>query len=154
MKNPDLLSYFHKDLFIPELRASNREDVLKEMVDYLAEKEKISDASLIYDLVKKREDLGSTSIGGGIAIPHCRSIAVEKLTVLCALKGKGVAFKSPDKKPVKLFFMVVAPPQDINYLMFLGKMVELLTDKKIKKALFTITSFEEFTEIVSGLPKA
>ena len=154
MKNPDLLSYFHKELFIPELRASNREDVLKEMVDYLAEKEKISDASLIYDLVKKREDLGSTSIGGGIAIPHCRSIAVEKLTVLCALKSKGVAFKSPDKKPVKLFFMVVAPPQDINYLMFLGKMVELLTDKKIKKALFTITSFDEFTEIVSGLPKA
>ena len=151
MNNPDLLSYFHKDLFIPELSATKREDVLKEMVDYLAAKEKISDTTLIYDLVKKREDLGSTGIGEGIAIPHCRSIAVEKLTVLCALKSKGVAFKSPDNKPVKLFFMVVAPPQDMNYLVFLGKLVEILTDKKIKNVLFNITSFEEFTELVSGV---
>ena len=151
MNNPDLLSYFHKELFIPELNASSGEDVLREMVDYLAGKEKISDISLIYDLVKKREDLGSTGIGEGIAIPHCRSIAVEKLTVLCALKSKGLAFKSPDKKPVKLFFMVVAPPQDINYLVFLGKLVEIFTDKKIKKELFNITSFEEFAELVSGV---
>ncbi|MDX1779549.1 MAG: PTS sugar transporter subunit IIA, partial [Thermodesulfobacteriota bacterium] len=107
MKNPDLLSYFHEDLFISELKASSREEVLQEMVDYLAAKEKISNTALIYDLVKKREDLGSTGIGDGIAIPHCRSIAVERLTVLCALKGKGVAFKSPDNKPVKLFFLVV-----------------------------------------------
>ena len=151
MNNPDLLSYFNKDLFIPELSSSSREDVLKEMVDFLAAKAKISDTSLIYDLVKKREDLGSTGIGEGIAIPHCRSIAVEKLTVLCALKSQGLAFKSPDDKPVKLFFMVVAPPQDINYLVFLGKLVEILTDKKVKKVLFNITSFEEFTELVSGV---
>ncbi len=151
MKNPDLLSFFHEDLFIPELKASNREDVLQEMVDYLAAKEKIFNTGLIYDLVKKREDLGSTGIGDGIAIPHCRSIAVEKLTVLCALKSKGVAFKSPDNKPVKLFFLVVAPPQDINYLVFLGKLVEILTDKKIKKELFSITSFQEFTDLISGV---
>ena len=151
MKNPDLLSYFHEDLFISELKASNREDVLKEMVDFLATKEKISNTTLIYDLVKKREDLGSTSIGDGIAIPHCRSIAVEKLTVLCALKSKGLAFKSPDNKPVKLFFLVVAPPQDINYLVFLGKLVEILTDKKVKKELFAIASFQEFTELISGV---
>lgn len=151
MKNPDLLSFFHEDLFVPELKASNREDVLQEMVDYLAAKEKIFNTALIYDLVKKREDLGSTGIGDGIAIPHCRSIAVEKLTVLCALKSTGVAFKSPDKKPVKLFFLVVAPPQDINYLVFLGKLVEILTDKKIKKELFSITSFQEFTDLISGV---
>jgi mannitol/fructose-specific phosphotransferase system IIA component (Ntr-type) len=151
MKNPELLNYFHEDLFLPELKSSKREDLLKEMVDYLAAKEKISNTALIYDLVKKREDLGSTGIGDGIAIPHCRSIAVEKLTVLCALKSKGVAFKSPDDKPVKLFFLVVAPPQDINYLVFLGKLVEILTDKKIKKGLFNITSFQEFTDLISGV---
>jgi fructose-specific phosphotransferase system IIA component len=151
MKNPELLNYFHEDLFLPELKASNKEELLKEMVDYLAAKEKISNTALIYDLVKKREDLGSTGIGDGIAIPHCRSIAVEKLTVLCALKSRGVAFKSPDGKPVKLFFLVVAPPQDINYLVFLGKLVEILTDKKIKKGLFNITSFQEFTDLISGV---
>ena len=46
---------------------------------------------------------------------------------------------------------MVAPPQDINYLVFLGKLVEILTDKKIKKELFSITSFKEFTELISGV---
>jgi mannitol/fructose-specific phosphotransferase system IIA component (Ntr-type) len=73
------------------------------------------------------------------------------LTVLCALKPKGVDFKAADKKPVKLFFLVVAPPHDINYLVFLGKLVELVTDKKNNKALFSINSFEEFKNLISGV---
>ena len=150
MKKKEIASFFHKDLFIPALNASSADGVLKEMVTHLASKKKISNISLVYDLIKKRESLGSTGIGGGIAVPHCRSIAVEKLTVLCAFKEKGIAFKSPDGKPVKLFFMVLAPPQDINYLVFLGKLVEIFTDKKIKKHLFNVESFEEFKELISG----
>lgn len=150
MKQSDLFPFFHKNLFIPELKASNKDDVLKELAAYLESEDKLYTTDLLYDLLKSREDLGSTGIGGGIAIPHCRSIAVRKLTVVCALKPKGVDFKAADKKPVKLFFLVVAPPHDINYLVFLGKLVEFVTDKKIKKALFTLSSFEEFTKLISG----
>ena len=110
MKSTDLLQYFPEELFIPELQSSSKSGVLKEMAMYLESAKKIYQASMIYDLVKKREDLGSTSIGGGIAIPHCRSIAVKQLTVLFARKSKGVDFKAVDKKPVKIFFMVAAPP--------------------------------------------
>ncbi len=148
MKQRDLLEYFPEDLFIPELKASSKNGVLKEMAVYLESAKKVYQAPMIYDLVKKREELGSTSIGGGIAIPHCRSIAVEQLTVLFARKSKGVDFKSVDKKPVKIFFMVAAPPHDVNYLVFLGKLVELLTDKKIKQALLKVNSFEEFRDII------
>ena len=151
MKQSELLNYFHEDLFIPELRASSKDGVLKEMVAWLESSKKVYRASIIYDLLKKREGLGSTGIGVGVAIPHCRSIAVEKLTVLFAIKSKGVDFKSADGKPVKLFFMVVAPPHDIRYLVFLGKLVELLTDKKIKKMLLKVKSFEEFKNLVSGV---
>jgi len=150
MKQSDLFPFFHKNLFISELKASNKDDVLKELAAYLESEDKLYTTDLLYDLLKSREDLGSTGIGGGIAIPHCRSIAVRKLTVVCALKPKGVDFKAADKKPVKLFFLVVAPPHDINYLVFLGKLVEFVTDKKIKKALFTLSSFEEFTKLISG----
>lgn len=151
MKQSELLNYFHEDLFIPELRASSKDGVLKEMAAWLESSKKVYRASIIYDLLKKREGLGSTGIGVGVAIPHCRSIAVEKLTVLFAIKSKGVDFKSADGKPVKLFFMVVAPPHDIRYLVFLGKLVELLTDKKIKKMLLKVKSFEEFKNLVSGV---
>jgi len=149
MKQSKLLSYFHEDLFIPELRASSKDGILKEMAAWLESSKKVYKASIIYDLLKKREGLGSTGIGGGVAIPHCRSIAVEKLIVLFAIKSKGIDFKSTDKKPVKLFFMVVAPPHDVHYLVFLGKLVELLTDRKIKKMLLKIKSFEEFKNLVS-----
>ena len=151
MKQSDLLRYFHKDLFVPELKASDKDGVLKELAACLESKDKLYKTSLIYDLLKSREELGSTGIGGGIAIPHCRSIAVRKLTVLCAFNPQGIDFKAADKKPVKLFFLVVAPPHDINYLVFLGKLVELVTDKKINKALFSVTSFEEFQNLISGV---
>lgn len=150
MKQSELLGFFHKDLFIPALKASDKDGVLKEMAGYLASEDKLYETSLVYDLLKRREDLGSTGIGGGIAIPHCRSIAVRKLTVLCALKPQGVDFQAADAQPVKLFFLVVAPPRDINYLVFLGKLVEFVTGKKINKALFNITSFEDFANLISG----
>src|SRR4030042_4256217 len=110
MKQSELSSYFKPDLFIPELRASTKDGVLKEMATWLESKKKIFRTTPVYDLLHKREELGSTGIGGGIAIPHCRTIAVEKLTILCALKHNGVDFGAPDKKPVRIFFMVVAPP--------------------------------------------
>lgn len=151
MKHSELLKYLHKNLFIPELKASSKDGALKEMAAWLESSKKIYRASIVYDLLKKREELGSTGIGGGIAIPHCRSIAVEKLTVLFAIKTKGISFKSNDKKPVQLFFMVIAPPHDVHYLVFLGKLVEFLTDKKIKKTLLKVKSFEELKNLISGV---
>jgi len=151
MKPNELLSYFHKNLFIPELRASTKDGALKEIAKCLESSQKVYRSSIIYDLLKKREGLGSTAIGGGVAIPHCRSIAVEKLTVLFALKNKGIDFESADKKPVKLLFVVIAPPHDMRYLVFLGKLVEFLTDKKIKKMILQVKSFEEFKSLISGV---
>ncbi len=151
MKQSDLLSYFHEDLFIPELKASSKDGVLKEMASWLELKKKVYRTPIVYDLLKNREKLGSTGIGGGIAIPHCRSMAVEKMTVLFAVKSKGVDFESADKKLVKLFFMVVAPPQDVQYLVFLGKLVEVLTNKKFKNMFLKVKSFEEFKNVISGV---
>lgn len=150
MKQTELQSYFSPDLFIPGLKASTRDGVLKEMAAWLESQKKIFRTELVYDLLHKREGLGSTGIGGGIAIPHCRTIAVEKLTVLCALKHDGVDFGAPDKKPVKIFFMVAAPPQDVAYLVFLGKLVEVVNDKGLKRELFEVKTFEEFVHLIAG----
>ena len=150
MKQSELQSYFTPELFIPELKTSTKDGVIKEMAAWLESQKRVFRTALVYDLLHKREGLGSTGIGGGIAIPHCRTIAVQKLTVLCALKHAGVDFGAPDKKPVKIFFMVVAPPQDVTYLVFLGKLVEVVNDKQLKRALFEVTTFEEFITLVAG----
>ena len=150
MKQSELQSYFTSDLFIPELKASTKDGVLKEMAAWLESKKRIFRTALVYDLLHKREGLGSTGIGGGIAIPHCRTIAVERLTVHCALKHGGIDFGAPDRKPVKLFFLVVAPPHDVTYLVFLGKLVEVVNDKQLKRALFEVKTFEDFTTLIAG----
>lgn len=150
MKQDDLQHYFSPDLFIPELKASTKDDVLREMATRMESQKKIFRTELVYDLLHRREGLGSTGIGGGIAIPHCRTIAVEKLTVLCALKQEGVDFGAPDRKPVKIFFMVVAPPQDVTYLVFLGKLVEVVNEKQLKRGLFEVKTFEEFIHLIAG----
>ena len=150
MKQSELSAYFKQDLFIPELRASTKDGVLKEMAAWLESKNKIYKTTMVYDLLHKREELGSTGIGGGIAVPHCRTIAVEKLTVLCALKHNGVDFSAHDKKPVKIFFMVLAPPLDVTYLVFLGKLVEVVNDKQLKRMLFEVKTFDEFNNLISG----
>ena len=150
MEQSDLQRYFLPDLFIPELQAATKDGVLREMAGWLETHKKIFRSGLVYDLLHRREGLGSTGIGGGIAIPHCRTIAVEKLTVLCALKPGGVDFGAPDRKPVKIFFMVVAPPHDVTYLVFLGKLVEVVNERKLKRGLFEVNTYDEFIHLIAG----
>ncbi len=150
MEPSELRNYFMSDLFIPELKATTKDGVLKEMAAWLEAQKRVFRTALVYDLLHKREGLGSTGIGGGIAIPHCRTIAVEKLTVLCALKRDGVEYGAPDKKPVKIFFMVVAPPHDVTYLVFLGKLVEVVNEKQLKRAIFEVKTFAEFITLIAG----
>jgi PTS system nitrogen regulatory IIA component len=71
----------------------------------------------------EREELGSTGIGKGIAIPHSRSLLVSKLELAIGRSTKGVSFDTIDKKPAHLFFLIVAPPQDQGnqYLVALGR---------------------------------
>lgn len=136
MKPSELLSFFHKDLFIPELGASTKDGALKEIAKCLESSQKVYRASIIYDLLKKREGLGSTAIGGGVAVPHCRSIAVEKLTVLFAMKSKGIDFKSADKKPVKLLFMVVAPLMICNIWFFWENWLSFSQIRRLRKYFY------------------
>ena len=61
-------------------------------------------------MLKRRENLGSTGIGRGIAIPHARSLVVNRLRVAFGRKEEGIDYKAIDDKPAQFFFMIVAPP--------------------------------------------
>src|SRR3989449_11349911 len=72
-----------------------------------------ADATL-YKMLRRRETLGSTGIGQGIAIPHCRSLVVNRLRVAFGRKLDGIDFKAIDDKPVHYFFLIVAPPLEVS----------------------------------------
>jgi fructose-specific phosphotransferase system IIA component len=146
-----LEEYFDEELFVPEMKASSKKEALEELVDALAGTGKIHDKSLILEMLERREALGSTGIGNGVAIPHGRSLAANQIMVVFGKSSKGVEFDSMDGKPVNLFFLILAPPQDRfnQYLPFLGKVVELIKDGAVRARLAEVGSFQDFLKVLS-----
>ena len=152
MEFDEFLGYVKADLFIPELSATNKEELLAEMVGHLADCRSVKDTQLILDMLKHRENLGSTGIGYGIAIPHGRTLSVSELLVLFGKTTEGIDFDAIDGQPVCLVFMIVAPPQEQSdvYLPFLGRLVELLKEREIRDRLRQVVTFEQFISVLSG----
>ena len=152
MQEIDITNHFREELFIPEIKATNKEEVLEELVECFVEQKVIKSKELALEMLKKRETLGSTGIGKGIAIPHGRTTAAGDVIIAFARSANGIDFDAVDDKPVSLFFMVIAPPQDENnvYLPILGSLVTTLRSAKNRKKLLSINTYEEFLSIFSG----
>jgi mannitol/fructose-specific phosphotransferase system IIA component (Ntr-type) len=135
------------------LRARTKNGVLREMVKQLRLSKPASTALL--QTLCSREELGSTGVGKGIAIPHCRSLVVSKLLVAVGRSSQGVSFKSMDRKRAFLFFLIVAPPigDPSEYLIALGTVAQvarlLAKDSRTKK----VKSVKQFIDLVKELEK-
>jgi mannitol/fructose-specific phosphotransferase system IIA component (Ntr-type) len=133
-----------------DLKSRKKNDVLVELID-LIRREKDSD--LLVSTLVKREELGSTGIGKGVAIPHGRSLVVDKLEIVVGRSSAGVDFNAIDKKPVHLFFLIVAPPQDPGnqYLITLGRVAVVCQELLKKKQYEKPETAEEFIELVKEI---
>lgn len=96
----------------PDLSASDKEGVIRELVDNLVRAGRINgdESDSIVQAIMKREELGSTGIGRGIAVPHTKHPSVSRLTGTVGVSQGGVDFQSLDGEPVQLFFLLVSPP--------------------------------------------
>lgn len=148
----NLASLLSKDRVNLSLKPGKKDDVIKDLVYSI---KKGTDAELIVSTLLKREELGSTGIGKGIAIPHCRSLAVEKLEIAIGRTAKPVNFNSIDKKPVSLIFLIIAPPQDPGnqYLIALGKIVQIAKEITKKNLIQKPKTEEEFITIINDIEK-
>ena len=143
-----LREYFSEDAVGLDLKATLKDDVLQELVGLLHLDPK-SEALLLKKL-KERESVGTTGIGRGIAIPHCRATAVTRLRVAFGRSLAGVDYKSMDDKPARLFFLIVAPPLEVSnqYLPVLGKIAQFVKDDDVPKRLLQISSPGEFLKLM------
>ena len=142
-----LVEFFARNEIELDLKAQTKEEALREMVDLMEVGEKSDE---LYGLLKKRETLGSTGIGKGVAIPHCRSLVVDRLRVVYGRKEKGLPFGAVDDKPVHHLFLIVAPPVEISnqYLPVLGKIAQFCKDPKNLSQLDEVNSAEEFFKVL------
>jgi mannitol/fructose-specific phosphotransferase system IIA component (Ntr-type) len=148
LASEQLLSFFAETRFIPSLRARTKSGVLKELASALADDSEIRHPDVMLEALESREKLGSTGIGKEVAIPHSRTLSVPRLRALVACSRKGVDWGAPDKKPVKIFFAVVAPPQDRtnSYLPLLGALVSCMQKKKAREDILSAKEFEQVYE--------
>jgi mannitol/fructose-specific phosphotransferase system IIA component (Ntr-type) len=141
------LDAFDPSLFFPELIADSREDVLRQLSTRLHEAGVVQDAGVVLEMLRGRERLGATALGHGIAVPHGRSLAVRRLVAGFARPAGGVSWEAPDGQPVRLVFLVLAPPPEPSgYLPFLGRLVESVNDDARRARLLEVRSFEELRE--------
>jgi mannitol/fructose-specific phosphotransferase system IIA component (Ntr-type) len=145
-----LSEFFEEELFVPEIRARDKDATLREMVDVLVGSGRIKEGDLLLQMLRQREQLGSTGIGRGVAVPHGRTLAIGRLTVVFGRSTGGIEFDAMDGKPVHLFFLIVAPPQDRSnlYLPVLGKIVETIKSAKNRRRLLAAADFDEVAEIL------
>ena len=135
------------------LKAQSRDGILKELVGQTSLGEKAQHMLLVN--LKQREELGSTGIGKGVAIPHCRSLLLNSLSLIVGRSRNGVDFDAIDKKPSRLFFLIIAPPHDPQnqYLIVLGKIAQLAKGLASNDPLFTADTPEEFILRMAELEK-
>jgi mannitol/fructose-specific phosphotransferase system IIA component (Ntr-type) len=101
-------------------------------------------------MLKRRENLGSTGVGRGIAIPHCRSLVVNNLRLAFGRKMEGVDYKAIDEKPAQFFFLIVAPPLEVSnqYLPVLGKIAQFAKDEEVVRRLAALQTPADFMSLV------
>jgi mannitol/fructose-specific phosphotransferase system IIA component (Ntr-type) len=152
MTSQELASYFREPLCIFDLKATNKRDALAELVEAVCADRDIRDRDLILEMLLNRESLGSTAIGKGVAFPHGRTLAVRELSIVFARSVDGIDFDSIDKQPTKVFFLIIAPPQDRDnlYLQVLGRIVDLIKDDATREHIMNVSSVADLKSIVEG----
>ena len=106
-----LIDFIGNDAVIDDLCSTDKEAVIREMVEILKKLNKIkeSDVDDVMEALIRREKVGSTGIGKGVAVPHTKHKCITKITGAFARSSKGVEFDSLDGEPVYLFFLLLSP---------------------------------------------
>ena len=107
-----LHSLLSEELIVPDLGSRTRDEALKEIVGVMKSGGRVSRAKNLYDKLVQRERLGSTAIGDGVAVPHCRFKGVKSPIVALGISRPGMDFGSLDGKPTHLLFTIVSSPDD------------------------------------------
>ena len=143
-----LADFFAPDAISLALKGGSKDEILAELVGLLRLDDRASDTLL--RMLQRRETLGSTGVGRGIAIPHCRSLVVSRLRLAYGHHRTGVDFQAIDNRPVFDFFLIVAPPLEISnqYLPVLGKIAQFAKDADIPERLAALRSADDFMKLL------
>jgi len=143
-----ILDVLFKDAVLVDLKSMDKKGVLEELVEPVTGIARI-DRNELVKILMDRERLGSTGIGGGIAIPHGKMKGLDTLILGFGLSRKGVDFESMDNRPSHIFFLLLTPENSTGvHLKLLARISKLLKDESVKERLFNVADREEVLNII------
>ncbi len=146
MKLNDILV---REACIVDMKARTKKEALRELSEVLAGSVKGLDAAGLLDMLLEREKLGTTAMGDGIAIPHARIEALDRLLASFGRSRQGVDFDSVDGKPTHLFFLLVAPGREGSaHLLTLARLSRLLSSPEFRSKLLDVESSDDLFRVL------
>ena len=133
------------------LESKDKPDVLRELVQILKDAGEIDDFDTVLNAVQEREDKGSTGLEKSIAVPHAKTVAVSSLKLAIGIAPDGIDFDALDKQPSKLFFLLIAAPdQSGPHVEALAEIAKLSRSDAFCRALVKADSAAEVVELLKG----
>ena len=144
-----IVEFLNEKAITANLKATDKEGVIRELVDLLAKTEGIRNKEELVKVLMGREALGSTGIGQGVGIPHGKSNAVKRLVAAFGICHAGVNFDALDGEPVYLFFLLLAPEDSAGpHLKGLARISRLLKDKFFRESLKALTDEKAILKLI------
>ncbi|MBN1480035.1 PTS sugar transporter subunit IIA [candidate division KSB1 bacterium] len=146
-----LLDILTKDDIAVPLLSRDKNGAIKELIKLLKNSGKIADEESVYDAIMTREDKGSTGLEKGIAVPHAKTAAVNKIAAAIGISPDGIEFGSIDGNPSKLIFLIIAPPaQSGAHIALLSEIARLTRYQTLCDELVEAKSAENVLAILHG----
>jgi nitrogen PTS system EIIA component len=132
-----------------KLKANNKRDAIAELVELMESAHGIDSHGEILDRVLRREAIMSTGIGNGVAIPHGKARAVDRMMAACAVSTQGVEFEAADAEPASLFILLVSPESTgTPHVKVLANISRLLKEETVRKSLRESGSASDFLTVI------
>ena len=137
------------------LAATNKDDLLKELVGLLVDDERAGDPVEVLRVVREREAILSTGIGSGVAIPHGKSPACADLSIAAGVTSEPIDFDALDGEPVRLIFLLVGPETAAGaHIKALSRISRLVRHPELRQRLLDTTDAEEFLRVLREAERA
>lgn len=147
----NISDFLKEEVFKLQLESKNKRGVIEELADLLLATKKVKNRKVLLEAIIKREELESTGIGEGVAIPHARSNAVKDVALAFGLSREGIEFGSGDRRPAHFVFLIVAPvAKDIEYIRLLASVARLLSRGDFRKKAKKVSSYKEMVELIKN----
>lgn len=145
MKLKNILS---EDLVTIDLKGSNKEEIINELLDVLVKNNKLKDKELAFKDIMERENQMSTGIQQGVAIPHAKTKSVDSLIACIGIKKDGVDFQSLDGIDSNIFILTLSPSDHIGpHVQFLAEISRIIKTEEARKKILGVTSKKQVLSV-------